>query len=221
MAKTTKITFDDLFSKLQTGNVKELKVVIKADVHGSLEAIDGSLNKLGAGTIRIKMIHTGIGAITDNDIMLASASDAVVIGFNVRPTNQTRKLANREQVEIRTYRVIYDLINDIKAALEGLLEPETEEVILGQAEIREVFQIPKVGAVGGSFVQTGKIMRSGQARLIRDGVIVWEGQISTLRRFKDDVKEVAHGYECGIGLDKFGDIKIEDVIECFEIQEIK
>ncbi|MBN1552873.1 translation initiation factor IF-2 [bacterium] len=220
LAKRTKITFDELFSQIQTGSVKELKVVVKVDVQGSLEAIEESLEKLGAGSVKIKIIHSGIGAITDNDVMLASASNAVVIGFNVRPNNSTRNLADREHIEIRLYRVIYDLINDIKDAMEGLLEPEIEEVIVGQAEIREIFSVPKVGTVAGCFVITGKIVRSNSIRLIRDSVVVWEGKIQTLKRFKDDAKEVQQGFECGISLEGYQDLKIGDIIENYTLQAV-
>ncbi len=219
MARSSKISFDDLFSRLQTGNMKELKIVLKSDVQGSLEAIEESLTKMSGGSVKIKIIHSGIGAITDNDVMLASASDAVIIGFNVRPDANTRKLAAKEKIEIRTYRIIYELIEEIQSALEGMLEPEMQEVVLGHAEVRQIFQVPKVGPISGSYVTSGKILRSGSARLIRDGAIIWEGKITTLRRFKDDAKEVAQGFECGIALDNFHDIKIGDVIECFAIQE--
>ena len=221
MAKKTKITFDELFSQIQTGTVKELKVVVKADVQGSLEAIEDSLAKLGAGSVKTKVIHSGMGSISDNDVMLASASNAVIIGFNVRPTAATRQLAEREHVEIRSYRIIYDMIDDLKAALEGMLDPEEHEVVLGQAEIRQVFSISKVGAVAGCFVINGKIVRSASVRLLRDGVIVWEGKIANLKRFKDDAKEVLQGFECGIVLDGFQDIKLEDVLESYEMQEVK
>lgn len=221
LTTSAKISFDDLFSKLQTGTVKELKTVVKSDVQGSLEAIEDSMKKITVGDVKIKIIHKGVGSITDNDIMLASASDAVVIGFNVRPTSATRKLANREHVEIRTYRVIYDLLNDIEAALEGMLDPEFEEVILGAAEVRQVFQVPKIGKIAGCHVSSGKIKRSAQVRLLRDGVVVWEGKIAALKRFKDDAREVAQGYECGINLDGYNDVKDADVIECYEMQEIK
>ncbi len=221
LTKSGKITFDDLLSRIQTGSVKELKVVLKVDVQGSLEATQESLERLGAGAVKINIIHSGIGGITDNDVMLASASNAVVIGFNVRPTNATRKLAEREQVEIRLYRIIYELINDVKAALEGMLDPETEEVILGQAEIRQVFHVPKIGTVAGCSVISGKITRNSDIRVIRDGTVVWEGKIAALKRFKDDVKEVQHGFECGISLDGFQDLKIKDILECSEMQEVK
>lgn len=218
--KSIKISFEDLFAKVQTGAVKELKTVIKSDVQGSLEAIEESLLKLDVGDVKIKIIHKGIGSITDNDINLASASNAVVIGFNVRATNATQKLAAKERVEIRTYRIIYDLINDITAALEGMLEPEYQEVVLGSAEVRQIFQVSKTGTIAGSYVTSGKIRRTALVRLIREGTVIWEGKIAALRRFKDDAKEVIQGYECGISLDGFNDIQIGDSIECFGSEEV-
>ncbi len=219
--QTTKISFEDLFAKVQTGAVKELKTVLKSDVQGSLEAITDSLTKIDVGDVKIKIIHKGIGAITDNDVNLASASEAVVIGFNVKATGATQKLAAKERVEIRTYRVIYDLINDVKAALEGMLEPEYREVILGNAEVRQVFQVSKSGAIAGSYVTSGKIQRTASVRLIRDDTVLWEGKIAALRRFKDDVREVLQGYECGISLDGFNDIQVGDIIECYGMEEVE
>ena len=218
--KATKITFEDLFAKVQTGAVKELKTVIKSDVQGSLEAIEDSLTKIDVGDVKIKIIHKGIGAITDNDINLASASDAVVIGFNVRATSTTQKLAVKERVEIRTYRIIYDLIDDIRAALEGMLEPEYKEVIFGNAEIRQVFLVGKTMAIAGSYVSDGKILRTSPVRLIRDNTVLWEGKIAALKRFKDDVKEVLQGFECGISLDGFNDIQIGDIIESYGMEKV-
>jgi translation initiation factor IF-2 len=218
--KSTKISFEDLFAKVQTGAVKELKTVIKSDVQGSLEAIEDSLMKLDVGDVKIKIIHKGIGSITDNDINLASASDAVVIGFNVRATGATQKLAAKERVEIRTYRIIYDLINDVKAALEGMLEPEYREIILGNAEIRQVFQVAKTGSIAGSYVTDGKIVRTSPVRLIRDNNVVWDGKIAALRRFKDDVKEVVQGFECGISLDGYNDIQVGDIIESYGMEKV-
>ncbi len=215
-----KISFEDLFAKVQTGAVKELKTVIKSDVQGSLEAIEESLTKLNVGDVKIKIIHKGIGSITDNDINLASASNAVVIGFNVRATSATRKLAVKEHVEIRTYRIIYDLINDITAALEGMLEPVLKEVILGVAEVRQVFQVSKTGTIAGSYITSGKIRRTASVRLHRGGAVIWEGKIAALRRFKDDAREVTQGYECGISLDGFNDIEVGDTIECFGSEEV-
>lgn len=218
--KATKITFEDLFAKVQTGAVKELKTVIKSDVQGSLEAIEDSLTKIDVGDVKIKIIHKGIGAITDNDINLASASDAVVIGFNVRATSTTQKLAVKERVEIRTYRIIYDLIDDVRAALEGMLEPEYKEVIFGNAEIRQVFLVGKTMAIAGSYVSDGKILRTSPVRLIRDNTVLWEGKIAALKRFKDDVKEVLQGFECGISLDGFNDIQIGDIIESYGMEKV-
>ncbi len=218
--KTTKITFEDLFEKVQTGSVKELKTVIKSDVQGSLEAIEDSLTRMDIGDVKIKIIHKGIGSITDNDINLASASNAVVIGFNVRATSATQKLAAKEHVEIRTYRIIYDLIDDIKAALEGMLEPEYKEVIYGNAEIRQVFMVGKATAIAGSYVSDGKILRTSPVRLIRDNAVLWEGKIAALKRFKDDVKEVLQGFECGISLDGFNEIQIGDIIESYGMEKV-
>ncbi len=221
LVRTNKITFDDLFSQIQTGNVKELKVVLKADAQGSAEAIEDSLSKLSSGEVQIKIIHSGIGAITDNDVMLASASNGVILGFNVRPVASTRALAEREKVEIRTYRIIYEMIEEVKAALKGMLDPVIQEVVQGQAEVRATFNVPKIGTVAGCQVTTGRITRASSIRLIREGIVVWEGKLATLRRFKDDVKEVTHGFECGIGLDGYHDVKIGDVFEAFTMEEVK
>jgi translation initiation factor IF-2 len=218
---TTKISFEDLFAKVQTGAVKELKTVLKSDVQGSLEAIEDSLMKIDVEDVKVKIIHKGIGAITDNDVNLASASEAVVIGFNVRATGATQKLAAKERVEIRTYRVIYDLINDVQAALEGMLDPEYREKILGNAEVRQVFQVSKSGAIAGSYVTDGKIQRTASVRLIRENDVLWEGKIAALRRFKDDVREVLQGFECGISLDGYNDILVGDIIECFGMEEVE
>ncbi|MBN1878879.1 translation initiation factor IF-2 [bacterium] len=217
---TTKISFEDLFAKVQTGAVKELKTVVKSDVQGSLEAIEESLVKMDVGDVKIKIIHKGVGSITDNDINLASASNAVVIGFNVRATSSTRKLAAKEHVEIRTYRIIYDLINDIKAALEGMLEPVYQEVVLGTAEVRQVFHVSKMGTIAGSYVTSGKIRRAASVRVLRENNVLWEGKIAALRRFKDDAKEVTQGYECGISLENYNDIQVGDIIECFGSEEV-
>ncbi|AZR72393.1 translation initiation factor IF-2 [Anoxybacter fermentans] len=215
------VSLDDLFKQIQEGDVKELKLIIKADVQGSVEALRDALLKLSTDEVRVTPIHTGVGGITETDIMLASASDAIVIGFNVRPDLNARKLAERENVEIRTYRVIYKAIEEVKAALEGLLEPEYKEVVVGHAEVRATFKVPKVGTVAGLYVTDGKINRNNQVRLIRNGVVIHEGKIASLKRFKDDVREVTEGYECGLGIEGYNDIKEGDEIEVFEIQEVK
>ncbi len=215
-----KVSLEELMRQLAEGETREFRILLKADVQGSLEAIKDSLNKLSTEEVKVNVVHAGVGGITESDVMLASASRAVIIGFNVRPDSQARKAAEREGVEIRLYRVIYDLLDDVKKAMEGLLEPEYEEVVLGRAEVRQVFQVPKVGKVAGCYVLEGSISRNAKVRLIRDGVVVYEGGISSLKRFKDDVREVAAGYECGIGLTDFNDIKEGDIIEAYELKEV-
>jgi len=215
-----KVSLEELMRQLAQGETREFRILLKADVQGSLEAAKESLNKLSTDEVKVSVVHGGVGGVNESDVMLAAASGAVIVGFNVRPDAQARKAAEKEGVEIRLYRVIYDLLDDVKKAMEGLLEPEYEEVILGRAEVRQVFQVPKVGKVAGSYVLEGNISRNAKVRLIRDGVVVYEGDISSLKRFKDDVKEVAAGYECGIGLVDFNDIKEGDIIEAYELKEI-
>jgi translation initiation factor IF-2 len=214
-------TLEDLFKKIQEGEVKELNLIVKADVQGTVEALIQALNKLSTPEVRVNIIHSGVGAITETDVMLASASKGLIIGFNVRPDANARKAAEAQKVEIRLYRVIYDVVKEIRAALEGLLEPEYREVVLGRAEVRETFRIPKVGVVAGCYVTEGKLVRNGKVRVIRDGVVIYEGTIASLKRFKDDVREVAQGHECGVGLDKFNDIKREDVLEVYTFEEVR
>jgi translation initiation factor IF-2 len=220
LAKSTRITMDDLHQQIIEGQIKELDLIIKADVQGSIHAVQEAFGKLGGDEVRIKCIHDAVGGITESDVLLATASNAIIIGFNVRPTDQATKLALREQVDIRMYSIIYDAINDMKAALEGMLAPKYKEKIIGRAEVREVFTIPKVGAIAGCHVLSGKAERNLEARLIRDNVVVYQGKIASIRRFKDDVKEVAAGYECGISIDKFQDIKQGDIIEPFLMEQI-
>ena len=220
MAKNSGMTFDKLFSKIQEGDVKELNVIIKGDVQGSVGAIISSLEKLNDDSAKVNVIHSGVGTVTESDIMLAETSNAVIIGFNVRPSTAIASVADRHGVEIRLYRVIYDVINDIKAAIKGMLDPEFKEEVLGKAEIRDTFKVPGVGIIGGAYVTEGKIVRNESIRLVRDGVVIHEGKVASLKRFKDDAKEVAQGYECGIGIDGYNDIKEEDVIECFTMVEI-
>lgn len=220
MAKNSGMTFDKLFSKIQEGDVKELNVIIKGDVQGSVGAIISSLEKLNDDSAKVNVIHSGVGTVTESDIMLAETSNAVIIGFNVRPSTAITSVADRHGVEIRLYRVIYDVIDDIEAAIKGMLDPEFKEEVLGKAEIRETFKVPGVGIIGGAYVTEGKIVRNESIRLVRDGVVIHEGKVSSLKRFKDDAKEVAQGYECGIGIDGYNDIKEEDVIECFTMVEI-
>ncbi|MGB4505148.1 MAG: translation initiation factor IF-2 [Syntrophaceticus sp.] len=216
-----KVTLEELFNQIKEGKVKELNLVVKADVRGSVEALIQALEKMGDQEVRINIIHSGVGAITETDVMLASASNALVIGFNVRPDVNAKKAAEFHKVEIRLYRVIYEALDDIKAALEGMLEPIYKEEFVGRAEIRNVFHIPKVGVVAGCYVLEGKAVRNSRVRVVRDGVVIYEGIIDSLKRFKDDVREVAQGHECGIGLDKFQDMKVGDILEIYDIEEIK
>lgn len=216
-----KVSLDDLFSQIQSGNVKELNIVIKADVHGSVEAVRSSLEKLSNDEVRIRTIHGGVGAITESDVMLASASNAIIIGFNVRPEASAKSVAEDQKVDVRLYRIIYNAIEDITAAMKGMLDPVYEERVIGHAEIRQTIKISSVGTVGGCYVTDGKVVRNSQARIVRDGAVVYEGELATLRRFKDDVKEVNSGYECGLSFNKFNDIKEGDVVEVFVMEEVK
>ncbi len=220
LAKASKISLDNLFDKLKEGEAKELRVLLRADVQGTLEAFSGSLEKLSTEEVRIKVLHAGTGTITDSDVLLAAASDAVIIGFNVRPSAKVAELAKKENVEIRYYDVIYHALEDIKKAMAGLLEPTFEEKVLGSVEVRETFQVPKVGTIAGCYVTNGKIERNAQVRVVRDGVVVYTGRIASLKRFKDDVREVAAGYECGVGIENFNDIKVGDVFEVFVLEEV-
>ena len=220
LSGTSRVTLEDLHQKIQEGEIKELKIVIKGDVQGSVQALCESLDKLSTSEVALKVIHGGVGGITEIDILLASASNAVVIGFNVRPTEKASVFAKNEKIEMKLYTVIYDVISDIKAAMEGLLEPTFVEKVVGRAEVREVITISKVGPVAGCYVTDGVIMRNSEARLIRDSTVVHQGKIISLRRFKEDVKEVATGFECGIRIEKFIDIKRGDIIEPFIYEEI-
>lgn len=215
------VTLDDLFSRINEGKIQELNLIVKADVQGSVEAVSQALQRLSNDEVRVNVIHGGVGAISESDVNLAVTSNAVIIGFNVRPDIAARRKAERQGVDIRLYRVIYDAIDDIKAALEGMLEPEYKEVVLGQAEVRATFRVPNVGVVAGCYVTEGKITRNAQVRLLRDNVVLHEGWISSLKRFKDDVREVSANYECGIGLEKFNDIKEGDVIEAFVMEAVQ
>lgn len=216
-----KVTLDNLFSQLQEGEVKELSIIVKADVQGSVEAVRQSLEKLSNEEVRVRVIHGGVGAINESDVMLANTSNAIIVGFNVRPDTGARDNAKRDGVDIRLYRVIYDCIEEIKSAIKGMLAPKFREVQLGRAEVRQVYKISNVGAIAGCYVTEGKVTRASEIRVVRDGIVVFEDKIDSLRRFKDDVKEVAQGYECGIGLEKFNDIKEGDVFEAFIIEEYR
>ncbi|MBX2961385.1 MAG: translation initiation factor IF-2 [Cyclobacteriaceae bacterium] len=215
------ITLDEIGRRLAIGNFKELNVIVKGDVDGSVEALSDSLLKLSTKEIQVAIIHRGVGQISESDVLLASASDAVIVGFQVRPSSAARRLAENEEIEIRLYSIIYDAINDVKAAMEGMLAPEQEEVIVGNAEVRDVFKITKVGTVAGCMVTDGYIKRNNPIRLIRDGIVVYAGKLNSLKRFKDDVGEVKSGYDCGMGIESFNDIQVGDVIESYEMREVK
>ena len=215
-----KVSLEDLFARIQEGDLKDFNIIVKADVQGSAEAVKSSLEKLSNDEVRVRVIHSGVGAINESDVMLASTSNAVIVGFNVRPDNAARDSAERSKVELRMYRVIYDCINDVEAAMKGMLAPKFHEVIIGHAEVRQTFRVSKVGTVCGCYVQDGKIQRNCSVRVNRDNIVIFEGELASLRRFKDDVKEVAAGYECGMQVDKFNDIKEGDIIECFVIEQL-
>ena len=216
-----KTTLDDLYSQIKAGQIKDLNLIVKADVQGSVEAVKQSLEKLSNEEVRVRCIHGGVGAITESDVMLATVSGAIIIGFNVRMDNSVRDIAEREKVDIRLYRVIYSAIEEIESAMKGMLAPKYKEVILGRAQVRQTFRVTGVGMIAGSYVTDGKIMRNAQARLLRDNVVIQEAKVESLKRFKDDAKEVATGYECGIGLENYNDVKEGDVIECFQMEELE
>ena len=221
MARRGIVSLDDLFEKIKEGEIKELNLVLKTDVQGSLEALAESLAKLSTDEVKLKIIHSSTGAITESDIMLASASGAIVIGFNVRANPRVRDIAEKEKVDIRYYDVIYNVLEDIRLAMTGLLEPVFKENIIGRADIKEIFSVPKVGAIAGCYVTDGFIERNAHIRLLRDDVVVFDGKIASLRRFKDDVKEVPSGYECGVGLENYKDIKPGDVFEVYQVEEVQ
>ncbi|MFB0507291.1 MAG: translation initiation factor IF-2 [Thermodesulfobacteriota bacterium] len=220
LGSLSKVSLEELYARIQEGEVKELNLIVKADAQGSMEAVSNSLEKLSTDSVKVNIVHGGVGGISETDVNLAMASHAIIIGFNVRPGLKAMQLAEKERVDIRSYSVIYDAVSDIQKALEGLLKPTLREKILGRAEVRATFNIPKVGTVAGSYVIDGKIARGGRIRLIRDDVVIHEGRISSLKRFKEDVKDVQQGYECGIGIENFNDVKEEDVIESYEYEEV-
>lgn len=220
-SEKAKISLDNLFEHMKQGEMKELNIILKADVQGSVEALAAALQKIDVEGVNVKIIHTGVGAITESDIILASASNAIVIGFNVRPDVNAKRAAETEKVDIRLHRIIYKAIEEIESAMKGMLDPEYEEKIIGQAEVRQTFKVSKIGTIAGSYVTEGKITRDSGVRLIRDGIVIFEGEIDTLKRFKDDVKEVHQGYECGITIKNFNDIKEGDVIEAFVMKEVE
>ncbi len=217
---TTKMSLDDLFNQISSG-VKDLNIIVKADVGGSAEAVKASLEKLSNEEVKVSVIHSAVGGITEGDVTLAAASNAIIVGFNVRPDRSALDSAKRQTVEIRTYRIIYECIDEIKAAMKGMLAPTFKEELLGHAEVRQTIHVPNVGTIAGCYVQDGKITRKAKIRIVRDGIVIFEDNISSLRRFKDDVKEVASGYECGVGVEKFNDIKVGDVLEAFEMVEVE
>ncbi|MFC0558564.1 translation initiation factor IF-2 [Halalkalibacter alkalisediminis] len=221
LAENSKVSLDDLFNQIQQGEVKDINIIIKADVQGSVEAMRGSLEKIDVEGVKVNIIHTGVGAITEYDVMLASASNGIVIGFNVRPDVNAKRTAEAEKVDIRLHRVIYNAIDEIEAAMKGMLDPEFEEKVIGQVEVRTTFKVSKVGTIAGAYVTEGKVTRDSTVRLIRDGIVVYEGSINALKRFKDDAKEVAAGYECGITLENYNDIKEGDIIEAYVMEEIE
>lgn len=221
LRKTKHMTLDDLSRRMALGEVSELNIIIKADVDGSIEALSGALQKLGTEEVSVSIIHTGAGAISESDVLLASASDAIIIGFQVRPTAQARKLAENEEIDIRLFSVIYDAVDEVRDALEGLLSPEIKEQIMGSVEVREIFKVSKVGTIAGCYVTDGKIDRNNPLRIIRDGVVIYDGEIGALKRFKEDVKEVSSGYECGISIRNYNDLKVGDSFESYKMTEEK
>ena len=218
---SNRVSLEDLYSQIQEGKVKELSIIVKADVQGSVEAIRQSLEKLSTDDVKVRVIHGAVGAITETDVTLAAASNALVIGFNVRPDGNATVQAEKENIEIKTYRIIYDAIEDVKSAMIGMLEPEYKEVVNGKAEVRMTYKISNVGTIAGCYVTDGKIVRNSEIRVIRDGIVIFESTLASLKRFKDDAKEVAKGYECGLSVEKFNDLKEGDVIESFTMEAIK
>ena len=216
-----KVTLDNLFSQIEQGEMKELSLIVKADVQGSVEAVTQSLEKLSNEEVRVRVIHGGVGGIKESDVMLASASNAIIIGFNVRPDQTAEEIAARDKVDIRTYRVIYDAIEEIETAMKGMLAPKYREVVMGRIEVRQVYKISNVGAVAGAYVLSGKVTRQCEIRVVRDGIVIAEDKMSSLKRFKDDAKEVGEGYECGITLEKFRDFKEGDIFEAFIMEEYR
>ena len=219
-APVQKVSLEDLFSQIKAGERKELAIIVKADVQGSVEAVKASLEKLSNDEVNVRVIHGAVGAINDSDVMLAASSNAIIVGFNVRPDAAARDSAARQNVDMRMYRVIYDCINEVEAAMKGMLAPEFREVVLGHAEVRETYKVSSIGTIAGCYVTDGKIVRNSSIRLVRDGIVVHEGELASLQRFKDSVKEVNQKYECGMTIEKFNDIKVGDVIEAYTMEEI-
>ena len=218
---TSKVTLDDVFNKIAEGNMKTLNLIVKGDVQGSVEAVKQSVVKLSNEEVNVKVIHSGAGAINESDVMLAESSSAIILGFNVRPDAKARVLAERSKVDVRMYRIIYDLLDDVESALKGMRAPKYQDVYLGKCEVRQTFKITGVGNIAGCYVLEGKIVRGGKLRIYRDDVLVVEGNVQQLKRFKDDVKEVAKGYECGCAIEGFNDIRVGDIIECYSVEQIE
>ena len=221
ISRGAKVSLEDLFTQIQQGDVQELNIVLKADTQGSIEAIKQSLEKLSTDEVRVNIIRTAVGGIRETDVSLAMASNAIIIGFNVRPDVNAKRLSEKEQVDVKTYSIIYEAIDDVKAAMSGLLAPDIKENELGQAEIRSIIKVPKVGNIAGCYVTDGKITRHSKIRVLREGIVIYDGEIASLKRFKDDVKEVASGYECGISLEKYNDFKEGDILEAYILEEVK
>jgi translation initiation factor IF-2 len=215
------LTIEEIGRRIALGDFKELNLIVKGDVDGSVEALVDSLQKLSTDKVQVSIVHKGVGQISESDVLLASASDAIIVGFQVRPSTGARKLAEAEEIQIRQYSIIYKAIEEIKEAMEGMLSTKIEEKVVGTAEIRETFKITKVGTIAGCYVQDGKINRNNKVRIIRDGVVMYSGNLGSLKRFKDDVKDVTKGYECGLNIDKFNDIREGDIVEAFEEVEVK
>jgi translation initiation factor IF-2 len=220
-SKESRVSLDQLFQRMQQGTAKELNLILKADVQGSVEVLADTMRKLSTAEVKVNVIHSSVGAISTNDILLASASDAIVVGFNVRPERSAAELADKEGIDVRLYTVIYNLIDEIKLAMTGLLDPKFQEVFQGRAEVRNTFKVPKAGVIAGCMVTEGVIPRSASVRLLRDNRVIVEGKIASLRHFKNDVAEVRQGFECGIGIEKFQDVKVGDVIEAFKIEKLE
>ncbi len=221
MKQSPKVSLDDLFERIKQGEIKDLNIIVKGDVRGTIEALSQSLNKLNTDEVKVNLIHGGVGGITESDIMLASASNAIVIGFNVRPNLNAIEIARKEEVDVRTYRVIYEAIEDIQAAVKGMHAPKIVEEVLGRAQVRETFRLPTGNTIAGVYVVSGKITRNSRMRLLRDDIVIFDGNVSSLKRFKDDAREVQTGYEAGLGLENFNDIKEGDNLEAYILKEIR
>ncbi|MBQ9926232.1 MAG: translation initiation factor IF-2, partial [Clostridia bacterium] len=216
-----KVTLDNLFSQIEQGQMKNLNIIVKADVHGSAEAVKASLEKLSNEEVQVRVIHAAVGGINESDVMLAAASNAIIVGFNVRPDSGAIERAERDHVDMRMYRIIYDCLEEIEQAMKGMLAPKFKEVVIGHAEIRQIFKVSGVGNIAGAYVLDGKMQRNEKVRIVRDNIVIHEGDLATLKRFKDDVREVAAGYECGLSFERYNDIKEGDIVEAFVMEQIQ